>query len=340
MFTVNLTRYGLRQQFPLTQFTKEYPDCMITLALQSGDPEIPIEHPHVTPTVIILLAAILRDQDILPLDSSYLRGLNYLGIDLPRFVFHPKYHRFRILHPTCTLANLEEQYSVILPYAINHHLPDLVTYILAHTQVEDQMNRDIIQDILVHTPYSEDIEKGLIQILRYAPSVGRLIMPADVARRGYIHVLDLLTPHVSFDGIMKHAISGIYLNPHNLHHQIQVIRHISERYNGHLTHMDRMYYNFVMDHCEKLDLCRLIPMNESWILVLPSMLYLTALTDRPAYYEYFIRKAERIDGCQHTPDIFLESIVHHLDLISPSMKQTIINRLTLAQQLQYGELLL
>ena len=58
-FTVSLPRYDITIPFDYMAFTKKFPDSLITLALQSGESDVPLDNPLVTPQVLNLLQEIL-----------------------------------------------------------------------------------------------------------------------------------------------------------------------------------------------------------------------------------------------------------------------------------------
>lgn len=91
MFTVSLPKYNYTHTYELKKFTESFPDCLITLALQSEEKDIPLTHPLATPALLQLLSWLMTNKNQYISQSSLIPSLKYLGIKLPDILFHPKY---------------------------------------------------------------------------------------------------------------------------------------------------------------------------------------------------------------------------------------------------------
>ena len=58
MFTVTLPKYNYVESYDRAEFTSLFPNSLITLALQSGENDIPLENSLVTPDILQALSYI------------------------------------------------------------------------------------------------------------------------------------------------------------------------------------------------------------------------------------------------------------------------------------------
>ena len=99
MFIVNLPD-GYSISYDKSKFINTFPNSMITLALQSDEKEIPLSHPLVTKDILEFLREIMEGRDYPLLSGSVRKSLDYLGIDLPEFIYDPEYPKFTTDNPS------------------------------------------------------------------------------------------------------------------------------------------------------------------------------------------------------------------------------------------------
>lgn len=129
-FTVSLPKYNTVTSFDREDFTTLFPDSLITAALQSGENDVPLENPQVTPDVLQLLKDISSTGKYQPVDPKYKRVLDYLGIDLPEPVYHPQYAQLLQDLPNFDVNDFKDYY---LQIAKDYDFPELAKYLFDHT---------------------------------------------------------------------------------------------------------------------------------------------------------------------------------------------------------------
>lgn len=122
----------------LTQHSSAVPDSLFTRTLDlTGEKEIPLDSPMVTPGILRLLQYISNTGDIPYIsDPNIKRVLDYLGIDLPEVVYTPGYERFKQIYPNITTIDWNKEYKHILAMAVQTETPLLAQYLFNHTSPE------------------------------------------------------------------------------------------------------------------------------------------------------------------------------------------------------------
>lgn len=151
-FTLVLPLHKYRKNFDTTQFTETFPESMVSLALQSGETIVELDHPIVTPEVIDLLYTIVStSQYPIPtgirqvasptypyVDPKLKKELDYLGIDLPAMVYNPKYRQIE----GSDLKKVDVSYDTWLAWARKLHFPELAHYIFSVTSPDRHSGTD------------------------------------------------------------------------------------------------------------------------------------------------------------------------------------------------------
>lgn len=132
-FTITLPRYGYRQDYNTSAFISRFSNSVITAALQSRESVIQLVNPDVTPQVLQLLGVLLNTGRYPYVPSSFIKPLDYLGIDLPPIVYNPKYLEVLNKYPGFDLNHLEPNYLNVLEIARNMQFPGLAAYLFRTT---------------------------------------------------------------------------------------------------------------------------------------------------------------------------------------------------------------
>lgn len=167
-FTVYLPRYNYRIIYNYDDFTQSYPNSLITLALQSGENEIPIENPLVTPEILQLLQDVMTtDQYPYISNLNVMKILDYLGIDFPKAVYDSRYETLLNTYPNLDWNN---KYFRILQYAIDNNFPELASYLFSMTDPDKHKDDDsallnfiIFMQSGLASPEKEEIGVMLLQ---------------------------------------------------------------------------------------------------------------------------------------------------------------------------------
>lgn len=320
-FTVTLTSHNYSISFPTEEFIKSFPNSLITLALQSKEKDIPIENPIVTSDILEHLLYIIKHQDYPYIDvpnavrssesyHSVRKILDYLGIDLPDFIYTFKYEQWRRLNPDFTFRDLDKFYYSIMRYCIDVNCPDLANYVIDHTSdrnLEDDVK--IIQEYILtgpsydHLPYTEGVDTILPILIRKKQLIPKIYndrLLRRIASLGYIQLLDELYPYASKESkseILYNAINGIHSDPVHLTEHIRMIYHIADRYWNDIYQHDFQLINSVIDGSFDVTPGKFGDLHQKGIHIIV-LLYLTILTDRESSFDYiYARTSQHEKNC-------------------------------------------
>lgn len=184
-----------------------FPNSLITRTLDlTHESDIPIENPQVTPAVLELLEYILASEEYPYIsDLSVKKALDYLGIDLPEFVYDPRYESLIMDHPQINVfgRDLDEQvvYNEFLRWATTYNFPPLAKYLIQHTDQRMHL-LDNAQYVLselnkpLHSDTAEDIMLMLLNYINLNPGgIQSMIELATV--QGYVQFLQVLLAKVN-----------------------------------------------------------------------------------------------------------------------------------------------
>lgn len=100
-FEIEPTNYGRLIDFPTEEFKRIFPNSLpITVIEQTGNYHIPLENPMITPEILEILSDIVENEDYPYIGiPNAKRAFDYLGIDLPEYVYDPCYGVLRSKYP-------------------------------------------------------------------------------------------------------------------------------------------------------------------------------------------------------------------------------------------------
>lgn len=167
-FTVHLPRHDFRIEYTRHDFVKCFPHSVITVALEldSSTSIIPLDHPVVTPKVLEILKELYTTTEKLypAVDLSEKASLDYLGIDLPEFVYAPIYKKFTDQCPALDITGLKDEsvYNTVFYIAKNHQIMSLAQYLFDHTKVYEHRNSDFngfldLVNTNIHSTFREQL---------------------------------------------------------------------------------------------------------------------------------------------------------------------------------------
>lgn len=95
--------------------------------------------------------------------------MDYLGIDLPEFIYNPLYGQFQREHPKFTISKLDEYYQDIMQYSIDNDIPELAQYILSNTdaKLHESDDEDLLASYRQRRGYVEGEAMWKEQIIFY-----------------------------------------------------------------------------------------------------------------------------------------------------------------------------
>lgn len=137
-FTVSIPGYRITYEYK--SFHARFPESMIMAALQSGESEVPLSNPIITPEVLRLLQAILSADKHPYIDITFRKALDYLGIDVPPVVYDPKYKEFLQIHPDLDINKTE--YRHLLEVSRSMNFLGLATYLFETTDPDVHKSTD------------------------------------------------------------------------------------------------------------------------------------------------------------------------------------------------------
>lgn len=199
-FTVTLPTYNTTVSFDTTRFTQLFPDSVITLALQSGENDIPLENPLVTPYILELLQTIVISglYHYIPDSVSTRRALDYLNIDLPEPVYYPQYQEIMDTYPYVDLTNFNP-YVRNLGLAVQYQFPEWVRYIFDHTNSREHQKEDydVFRNILQSRSLSKVDYRILRMLIRDRGVIGYFkTKPFDVQQDIVDRIIEIRSPDV------------------------------------------------------------------------------------------------------------------------------------------------
>lgn len=347
-FTVTLPEYKFTIRFNTQDFVRLFPGSLIALALQSGENDIPLSNTMVTSEILQLLSQILTTQDYPYVSIPNAKQiLDYLGIDLPEFVYDSKYGMFRRDNPGFSMPMLDEWYTPILRYSIDTDFSELARYVLDHTDLELHQEDDIklVQTNTKEGPYvsgGDHILPIIVTQRKLLPKIVTKYLVANVAERGYIELFDLIQGDTTdlrtplSESIILIASSGISIDPEHFTEHVEMINHIRINYKDKLNTTDARYYDAfnktITGKANKI-------FNPSSVYLMTSDLLYTALfMNHPISFGYLyavgVRSVSR--DVKHANQLFLRSYFSHPDIITPDNLRVVKYNLTPQQQFEWA----
>lgn len=221
-FTIYLPIYSHRVRYDYEKFTRMFPESLITAALQSGEEEIPLDNPLVTPGVLEVISQILKTKKYTYISDPLMKKrLDYLSIDLPEMVYDSKYIGFTRVFPDIEWTQIDSNYpdgdakyvyfgnySDILDYATKHEYWTLAMHLFNHTNPKLHLRSDgaFIDSIIrlgppIRTSCSANLSapERTSMILTVLKTRGMsYINMSGVATHGYLEVMKYIhevSPH-------------------------------------------------------------------------------------------------------------------------------------------------
>lgn len=241
-FTISLPD-GTRVSYSRDEFTKEFPESMpISLLEITQDTEIPITHPMITEEVLVLLQFILKEKRYPPVPFELKKQLDYLGIDLPEYVYDPSYPKWIKEHPYINLYDFKadgtHSYSMLLSMSRGEEFPPFTRYIFAHTSPKDHQeeDRELFIDIMASEDgYSETDEAIGVDLLMRSDYIINNINDPGIAdqctRLGYLDILKIIAKHEPLRFWMfqvRNILLQIESRPVHTPRYIQVLEYMKE----------------------------------------------------------------------------------------------------------------
>ena len=357
-FIVSLPKYNITVSFNYDEFTSFFPNSLITLALQSGESDIPLDNPLVTPDILHVLSYIITNKDY-PYISipNAKKSLDYLGIDLPDMVFNPKYEEFRRDNPDLTLDNLSNNYGRELEYARDHKFPELAQYLFSITNPEDTVDSDtkVFDNIITSDYISESDSKIAVMILLKrniqlshmdVENIYHIIQNGDLSLfQTYINTLDRrgvpLTRESTVYYVIDHIIYNIIVHPEYFSNYIGMINVMGISFNENtkfpgVLRLYNLFYNIYMGNLEEVKTLK-------WVYIRlisrlgPSLLYTALIRGHIDVYNYLFNVyLNRVIGYPITPveinaelsiwyNRFLQAYLANPEFITPIGLQAVIN---------------
>ncbi len=251
LFIVFLPKHDYRQEYNYDEFIQLFPNSLITLALQSHELIIPIDNPLVKPEILKLLHTILIETQYPYIDDSsgiIRKSLDYLGIDLPDFVYNPLYAKFLQSHPHINLFNLDDlnkEYTSILVIAREMKFPSIVDYLFSMTKPHIEQDITAFNEILCGRVYSESNEAIAVLILQKR-DISEEVMAhiraymISFITLGYVNVVKILKDKYQVippsNSVMM-VMNKIYRDPEHTFQYINMINYLlpiktSDEYKG------------------------------------------------------------------------------------------------------------
>lgn len=287
-FTVHLPVHKAEVVFPYGSFTKLFKDSVITLALQSGEDIIPLDHPLATPDILQILSAIIETggdyQYTLP---EHKKAFDYLSIDLPEMVYDPKYLQFRDKYKVYDfkLTRLDQLYRVVLQESFTLQFPDLAKYVIDHTDGTEHYGHDIglISSHLRPGSYSETEESILIHLITSRDlytDLSKDILHV-IAGRGYIRLFEAVNKYfVDYDLVIMEALASINNDPEHYDKYLQMITYLDKHHHEHLSGGDISMLISIQVIMQGLSSPSMLSSN-----YIPSLLYLSVLKGNPEQFD-------------------------------------------------------
>jgi len=188
-FTVYLPEHKIRVEYPKDQFMSLYPNSLIGLVLSNtADAEVPLSHPLVTPEGLKIVSRIILDGVYPILNESHRKVFDYLGMDLPDFVYTPVYKEFmeKEGRSSMTLKDLmNKEYDALFAVASKYKLKSLLEYIFRSTKASDTLISDStgFLNLITMVPHSSVLEDLAILTYTNRGIQSRLsIEPLDISK--------------------------------------------------------------------------------------------------------------------------------------------------------------
>lgn len=157
-------------EFDANQFKETYPESMITATLNlTGERKIPLSNPIVTREILQILTEYMTTHDFPYIEPCHRKGLDYLGIDFPEFVYSPLYDSPDM--PVVNSKTLDDQYPVLMKCAQFPVFPELITYLIRHSN-HPETDRSLFNNLLNESlPVSRVKEEILIELIGHRGNV-------------------------------------------------------------------------------------------------------------------------------------------------------------------------
>ena len=233
-----------QQQFNTMEFLQMFPGSLPALTLQSGENEVPLENPLVTPNVLQLLQDVITTQSYPYIgDVKIQRALDYLGIDFPEFVYDPRYGDLLKMIPD---LDWNRDYYPILKYAVDQNFLSLAQYLFSMISPEEHLKDDfkIVNYILGlpvdelkyiygrYIPSTNEREEILLMLLqdRKVPVNPKSIYQS-VSNHGYVNVLKYLNdvaPSQDYVVYLPYILRWIGSYPENFNRLAETIYYLGD----------------------------------------------------------------------------------------------------------------
>lgn len=354
-FTVYLPRHDFRLEYPYEAFTQLFPNSVITLALQqSGEKEIPLDNPKVSPDILRYLAKVLDTHTFPPTNSDLRPQLDYLSIDLPEFVYSSAYANLSLTHPEIKFLDskdLDLNYGLIHDTIVGSDLYSLAEYLYAHTNPEDHVQQDLyLYTRLLQRDVPSTFTERLAILVYQSRSMKNIIDEEYLTNQefviltsGYLDLyritgLDKIGDSVisSSTGLLTHIleslIEAIGSNPSHMDAYISVIIYARTFIQIPESSADwtyQIFHGVYMGEVKAFDkyLTDRRYNHESSIVnnpqIISGLLMLAVLQGHTEMYLYLVEKTkvwERIGSLNTSPrSIFYKSYMDHPELVTPDM---------------------
>lgn len=360
-FIVSLPNYDYSQPFNTEAFIRLFPGSLITLALQSGEQVIPLENPAVTPEILQLLLGIITTQDIPYISTPGVKkALDYLGIDLPEFVYNPLYARLRQQHPNFTLSKVDEYYRELMIYSIDRDLPELAQYILDNTGAE--LHRDEDNKLISYyiwdakhagrPAYIEGADHILPLIVRERKTPSMQYHAIGAVSNGYIQLVDLINAQDYGSSVVTSAFGGITDDPEHYEKHIAMVEHVQglpEHYEKHIAMVEHVQglakaweMRFTEAYRAILSDQLLGPQELPYISqIIPALLYVAMFTGKYDTFRHLFTTSKKSGNAsvRNANETFLRSYFNHPKIITPENLQLVKSLLSYGDLYQWYEVL-
>lgn len=336
-FSVSLPGHHFQVEYDYEKFTKEFPNSLITKALElcPGEKVVPLDNPVLTPTVFHVLEDILNTNTYSYVEWTQIqKQLDYLGIDLPEFVYSPVYRKFIRDYPINVRKSedLNKHYEQLLNLAAYNELLSLVDYMFEHTRSEDHTTTDAnmfnhLVGMAKPSVFAEELAKRIFSTRHIAH---RDYLPY-IIRKGYLSLYQIYeakhgkgNPSAS----VGHLLANIVDYPEDFYIYATALLYIIEDPDPHKDYPEicRMFkgvYNGDMG----LDI-RIQHLNPHYNQTIACGLLWTAVLRRHSeVYTYLLTRWK--DNVPVWVKLFFQNYREYKDLVHPEMRQVVEESMTI-----------
>lgn len=316
-FTVYLPEHKTRVEYPREKFMSLYPGSLIGLVLSNTtDTEVPLSHSLVTSEILQILSRIVEGGVYPALGEYHRKAFDYLGIDMPDFVYTGVYKEFMDQDGRSDMILkdlMNKEYDVLFAMASMHRLRSLLEYIFLSTEASDTLASDSkgFLDLITAVPHSPVLED--LAILTYTTRDIRhkftltddekfstiTKITQQILLCGYPALYELVTSEHGGYVVNKNFISNLIMsigtNPAHFKGYNECIRILFQgEEDGHRTWglLTHQLYTIIRDEGPNMvdQLRNRVMQARSFSrVILPGLLWMTIMTNQSGAYTDFLQ---------------------------------------------------